>query len=252
MYDKRRIKADFEKAAPCYNDYADLQRVVATRLMGKMQQGLPVANVSPLIMDIGAGTGFIAQQVEWNMVQVDLAYKMCDIASAYAPVVNADMEQLPFADNICDGVISSLALQWATDPRAMLAQAYRVCKKGGRVVISTFGPDTLKELKQLMLILGGSEHVSAFLPASTLQMLAEKQGFVVCECETEIMRRSYCDIRALYASIKGVGGNNKREDRASFLSKSVFKELESAYHTAYNDPQGIRASWDIIYLVLEV
>ena len=47
-----------------------------------------------------------------------------------------------------DLVVSNLALHWTSAPEAALAQAQRVLRRGGLLMFSTLGPDTLRELAQ--------------------------------------------------------------------------------------------------------
>jgi demethylmenaquinone methyltransferase/2-methoxy-6-polyprenyl-1,4-benzoquinol methylase len=52
--------------------------------------------------------------------------------------IEADAEKLPFGDNEFDAVTISFGLRNVNNPKAALAEMYRVLKPGGRVVICEF------------------------------------------------------------------------------------------------------------------
>ncbi len=62
--------------------------------------------------------------------------------------VCADIEQLPLADESVGLVWSNLALQWVNDLPRVIRDLHRVLAPGGLLMFSTFGPDTLKELRE--------------------------------------------------------------------------------------------------------
>ncbi len=52
------------------------------------------------------------------------------------------------ADGSVDVLFSNLCLQWVEDLPAVFAGFRRVLKPGGLLLVSTFGPDTLHELRE--------------------------------------------------------------------------------------------------------
>ena len=64
-----------------------------------------------------------------------------------APLVQGQLEALPFANHQFDGLVLHHALESATDPRAGLREAARVLVPGGRMVIVGFNPFSLFGLR---------------------------------------------------------------------------------------------------------
>src|SRR5260363_301951 len=63
------------------------------------------------------------------------------------PVVQADFAMLPFAADTFDLLWSNLALHWHARPDEVLTEWQRVLRKGGLLMFSTLGPDSLRELR---------------------------------------------------------------------------------------------------------
>ena len=61
--------------------------------------------------------------------------------------LNADAEQLPLRDASVDLVYSNVALQWCNDLEGVFREINRVLRPGGLLMFTTFGPDTLSELR---------------------------------------------------------------------------------------------------------
>ena len=61
--------------------------------------------------------------------------------------VCADICNLPFGAGGVDLVWSSLAVQWINELPVALAEVHRALSVGGLFMFSTFGPDTLRELR---------------------------------------------------------------------------------------------------------
>ncbi len=62
-----------------------------------------------------------------------------------------------------DLVFSNLAMQWCDDVGSVLSEFRRVLKPGGLLVFTTFGPDTLKELRASWQSVDDAVHVNAFI-----------------------------------------------------------------------------------------
>ena len=64
-----------------------------------------------------------------------------------APLLAADAGALPLKAGSSHFVWSNLMLHWLADPLAGLREMHRSLEVGGLLMFSTFGPDTLKELR---------------------------------------------------------------------------------------------------------
>ena len=157
--DKRRVRHAFDRAAADYDRVAVLQREVGTRLLERLDYIRLQAHV---IADIGAGTGHLSRALaqrykKARVIATDLAPNMLRAARRHAAplarllhrqsFVCGDAERLPFASQTADMIFSNLTLQWCTDLDKAFAEFRRILNPGGLILFSTFGPDTLKELR---------------------------------------------------------------------------------------------------------
>ena len=102
-------------------------------------------------LDAGCGAGLAAQMAAQRGARVsgfDAAAGMLAIARSRVPKADlrqAELEEPPFADDTFDLVTGFNSFQFAANPTAALAQARRVAKPGGTVVVMTWGvPDGME------------------------------------------------------------------------------------------------------------
>ncbi len=110
------------------------------------------------VLDVGTGTGRMAELFEPTadtVVALDNSPEMLRLARArlqhLAPgrveLVQGDFAELPFADAAFDTVLFHQVLHYAQSPEAVLAEAARVTRPGGRVAIVDFAPHDREELR---------------------------------------------------------------------------------------------------------
>lgn len=100
------------------------------------------------ILDVATGTGWTARRVAAQgatVTGVDLGADLIEAAKTAAAEARltidfrvADAEKLPFEDRRFDAVISTCGVMFVRDPKAAAAELARVCKKGGRIGLTTW------------------------------------------------------------------------------------------------------------------
>ena len=96
------------------------------------------------ILDVAAGTGTSSASLARTgaaVVAVDLSPGMIAEGRRRHPrleFVEANAEKLPFGDDEFDAVTISFGLRNVENPKAALAEMYRVLKPGGRLVVCEF------------------------------------------------------------------------------------------------------------------
>ncbi|KQR50619.1 ubiquinone biosynthesis methyltransferase UbiE [Leifsonia sp. Leaf336] len=127
---------------------ATLWRVATTRAVAP--------RAGEKILDVAAGTGTSSASLARNgasVVAADFSHGMIEVgrqrqaANPFISFVQADATDLPFDDDTFDAVTISFGLRNIVDPRAALAEFYRVTKPGGRVVVCEFSRPPLAPVR---------------------------------------------------------------------------------------------------------
>lgn len=101
------------------------------------------------VLDIGCGTGKTSDRLATQAGTVDaldLSHDQVDRArqsTAEARFLRGKPQHLPYADDTFDAVVSVGAIIYVTDPGAALAEAYRVTRPGGRLLVAGFNRPSL-------------------------------------------------------------------------------------------------------------
>jgi malonyl-CoA O-methyltransferase len=262
--DARAVRRAFARAAATYDEFAVLQREVGKR----MQQRLDYVNVAPgVIVDAGCGTGaalaeLAARYPLASIVGVDIALPMLGRArerikpaswlarlagrGTHAPaLVCADIAALPLRAARAGLVWSNLALQWVDQPADALAEFARVLEVGGLVSFTTFGPDTLKELRAAFD--DGRPHVSRFVDMHDLGDALVAAGFADPVMDMENITLTSATPRAQLRELKGLGATNALAGRPrGLLGKDRYARVEAALERTRRDGR-IGATFEVVY-----
>jgi malonyl-CoA O-methyltransferase len=254
-FDQARVRRAFDRAADCYEQFAVLQNEVCKRLLEKLE----IVKINPqFILDAGAGTGaaiptLFKRYKKAQLVALDLSENMLNKSRQHGNflrshhLVCADIEKLPFADNVFDLVYSSLSMQWCNDLNAALLEAKRVLKPGGLFVFSTFGPDTLKELRSSWAAVDTANHVNQFIDMHDIGDALLLDGFAEPVMEAEVLTVTYNSVDEIMHDLKAIGANvTAQRSRTGLGGKAVLQSLRQNYEQ-FRQNNLLPASYEIIY-----
>ena len=254
--DKNKVAQSFGAAAMHYEKVAVLQKLVAERLLER----LGVVKIRPdRVLDLGAGTGRLANGMKKKyrgakLLQLDLALDMLRYSKNRTTglfnkqaFLCADAEQIPVADNSIDLVCSNLMLQWCNDIDAVFAHVNRALKPEGLFMFSTFGPDTLIELRNSWAVADDGVHVNNFIDMHDIGDALVRAGFEQPVMEVETFTLTYDDVRALMVDLKQLGAHNVSQGRRrSMTGKNKLKTMQSAYEALRVEGK-LPATFEVVY-----
>ena len=258
--EKRAVRRSFERAAAQYDRHAVLQREVGTRLA----QHLDPMRLDPrAILDLGCGTGGGFAELRRRfpaarLIGVDLAHTMLREARGRTPawkrlfgagspvLACADAEHLPMATSSAQLAWSNLMLQWCR-PETVFAEVARVLETGGLFVFSTFGPDTLKELRAAFAAVDALEHVNPFVDMHDLGDALVHAGLAEPVMEMEVLTLEYASVEAVARDLKAIGAGNVLPGRPRGLSgRGRWARMVERYERERRDG-ALPATYEVIY-----
>jgi len=269
LFDHRQVGRAFSRAATHYDEAAALQREVADRLA----ESLPYyedkalgARTPGVVLDVGCGTGYLTAQLQsrWPKAQVigiDLAPGMLQAAQARLSkkrglfdfarrpqLVRADALALPLAAGSVDVLTSSLCLQWVEDLAGVFAEFRRVLKPDGLLLVSTFGLQTLMELREAFAQADAAPHVSPFVDIARFGDALIAAGFRDPVLDRDLFRLSQPDLPSIMRELRTLGATNAMHERRRALTgRARFARAAQAYDAMRRDDGTLPVTWDVIY-----
>lgn len=252
--DKRRLPRQFARAAATYDAAAVLQRQIGDNLLER----LDVVRLAPeVVLDAGCGTGYCTRALARRyrralVIGLDIADAMVRRARRasgwFGPrrYVCGDVEALPFAPQSVDLVVSNLTLQWC-EPEAVFAEFVRVLRPGGLLMFTSFGPDTLRELRAAWRAADNGVHVHPFLDMHDVGDALVRAGFADPVMDVENFTLTFPDVHGLLRDLKHIGAHNAARGRAAGLTgKNRFARFVAAYQAMAQDGR-IPATFEAVY-----
>lgn len=260
--DKVRVRKSFDRAAESYDAAAVLQKLVRDEMFSR----LDLIKVSPQkVLDLGCGTGHgsFALQKRFKSAKVfslDFAFAMLEKTYAQQPLLKkalgnkklicADIENLPVAGDQVDIIWSNLAIQWCNDLDKSFDEIKRVLKPNSLFIFSTFGPDTLKELR--VASNSGQEgtqtSVSRFIDMHDIGDALTRNGFSAPVLDVERYTLTYDDVRSVMVDLKSIGASNATAGRGRGLAgKDFLKNLVEQYEQFRQADGKLPATFEVVY-----
>lgn len=252
--DKRRLRKHFARAADSYDGVAVLQREIADRMIERLDVIKQVPNV---VLDAGCGTGYCVLAVARRyrgarLIALDLAAPMVARARRTAGwfarprFICGDIEALPLAAGSVDLIVSNLALQWCDLARS-LGELRRVLRPGGLLMFSSFGPDTLKELRAAWATTDADVHVHAFIDMHDIGDALMRAGFADPVMDVDRMMLTYTSVEQMLRDLKALGASNAAHGQARGLTgKARYARFKAAYQALAHAGR-IPATYEVVY-----
>jgi malonyl-CoA O-methyltransferase len=257
--DQPQVRASFDRASATYEAAAVLQARVADELVTRLE---PFNFKPEVVVDLGAGTGRMTRVLKKRyrqamVIAVDIAPGMLQEARRHQQLfrrferVCADAVRLPLADASVDLLVSSLMLQWCDPPDEAFAEIRRVLKPEGFVAFSTFGPDTLRELRSAWAEADGADealnHVNHFTDMHDVGDALVRAGLSEPVLDVDRMVVTYPDAIALMRELKAIGAHNVTAGRPrGLLGRARLQRMKSAYE-AYRRDGKLPATYEVVY-----
>ena len=254
--DSRWVRRSFEKAAERYDQVASLQAEVADRLIERLDW----IRLSPgRVADLGSGTGFCSRQLirrypRADHYLLDLAVDMLREARRRGPrlfsrprYVCGDIQRLPLASASLDLIVSNLTLQWCTDLPQTFEGIARALARGGLLLFSTFGTDTLRELRQSWKEVDDQVHVNDFRDMHDVGDAMAAAGLRDVVVDVDRITAHYPDLYALMEELKAMGAHNVNEGRPRGLTGKERMQRVAAAYEAHRAPEGLPATYEVVY-----
>lgn len=262
--DKRLMRRAFEHAAHSYDQAAVLQREVNQRMLERLDW----VKLDPhWVLDAGAGTGVGARALanrypKARVLGLDIAETMLQVARDAEPwwkrslsflsgniphYAGGDISRLPLQASRVNLLWSNLALQWCDDLQSTFSEFQRVLAPGGLLMFSTFGPDTLRELRQAFSGIDGHTHVNRFVDMHDIGDQLLYAGFSTPVMDMDMITLTYPDVTALLRELKAIGAHNVTSGRGhGLMGKRKWNAMLQHYERLRQDGR-LPATFEVVY-----
>ncbi|MEL6868485.1 MAG: methyltransferase domain-containing protein [Pseudomonadota bacterium] len=208
---------------------------IVKRTADELASRLELLAIEPTaIADIGAHDGALSQQLAAHFPAAQVTaveplqalltplsshkprwpWQRSRIQSAYNPLT-----ALQQADNSVQLAVSNLALPRYAEPDAVLSEAARIVAPGGAFMLSTLGPESLRELRDAWHAVDpDSAHVATFTDMHDVGDALVRHGFAEPVLDVERLTIHYSDPAALWRDLTATLARNVLPDRRNSLT----------------------------------
>lgn len=259
LFDRSLLRKRLDRAAPGFAAADFLKRRAAEDVADRL---VPIMRNFGVAVDLAARRGSFREALAESeaaarvglLIETDLSRAM--LAGRAGLHLVADEEQLPFADQSLDLVVSTLALHWTNDVVGALIQIRRALKPDSLFIGAFLGGVTLTELRQSLVaaeaeILGGAgSRVSPFADAADAASLLQRAGFVQPVADVDRVTVTYAHPLKLLADLRQMGETSvlaERHPRA--LTRTLLSRACEIYAARFGGPDGrVPATFEILTL----
>lgn len=248
--DKAAVASRFNRSAVTYDDHCRIQRLLAGRLMARLEAEAPPG----VILELGCGTGYLTQLMTSRfpgarILAVDFAERMIQLARGRVggervEFAVADAETAGFDPGSFDVVVSNATIQWFDDPISTFVRLTGALRPGGVMLHSTFGPDTFCEWRSLFdddrvsgLPLRSAGEWAGVLSGAGLDRVGAGSGPV---------RLTYPGAGEFFTELNATGATCRPEGVQSPLPPRALRRALDLYEQRFRSPGGVPVTYELV------
>jgi malonyl-CoA O-methyltransferase len=254
LLDRAAIRRYADRASAGYDGAAVLARELRESMLRRLDF---IAYTPTSILDLGCGTGegAAALAARWppaRIVAVDFAPAMLEAVArrpgaARVTRVLADAAALPLPEGGFDLVFSNLMLPWCEDIDAVFAEVARVLAPRGLFTFTTFGPDTLGELRAAWGAVDDGAHVHPFTDMHDLGDGLVRAGFAEPVLDVSRYTLTYPDTRALMRDLRAIGAQSAAIARPRALTGRGRMDAMTGAYESFRSDGVLPATWEAVF-----
>lgn len=234
-----------------YELAAFLQQEVADRLLER----LDYMRIKPsIILDLGAATGYATHKLKerYPKAQLIALDSRENLLTTFKhswwkkdPTrVCTDLEKIPLNNNSVDLIFSNLSLHTLNDPQFCFKEWQRILKPEGLLLFTSFGPDTLRELRISLSELKFEYNLRNFIDMHHLGDILLNIGFQDPVMDMEMITLSYTDLKKL---IKDIHYSGVEQNAQPLMDPTNWNTLSEQYAKLRLENQQLPATFEILY-----
>jgi malonyl-CoA O-methyltransferase len=247
---RRNVAKTFGLKAAHYERFAHFQAETLQHLI--TLYGDRIKN-NQFWVDLGCGTGLFSKilqqhQKTESLIGLDISpesLKLNSQSTRYS--VLADIEAVPFKNEVIDGFVMASVIQWITDIKRCMYNLHECLTKKGVVLFSVFTNESFFELNTVKRSFGLTVPVSLPSEDSFLKILRQ------CDLSIsnyDIMEHTYYFPTAIDA-LKSISSYGATAAAGALLPKNKIKQLCNEYENKFRCEKGIPVTYKAITGIAE-
>ena len=257
VFDRMAVRRAFARARDGDPEVARIAQMARDTLLERLD-GIRIR--PRRILDLGSGTGATARHLARrfrgaDVVSVDPVCALLHDAQTRAPRwlsrhlhVTGEAERQPLSTHSIDLILSNLAMPWFDPVDRALSECLRTLRPGGLILLSTFGPDTLKELAFAWAGGGASQRMHPFSDMHILGDALVHAGFADVVMDVQRVRLRTSDFWRLCRVLRRSGGSSAlAERRRGLTAVRTFRTAAARYETLREPDGALPVSVELVF-----
>ena len=256
MFNTKLLRAGFNKTTATYKNHDVLFKEIGNRLLERLTL---IKGDPKIILEIGVRDGECLTQLSNTYKQAKIiATDIAENRLTSCKAKHLDNENILFVQqstddfaigaNSVDMVFANLSVYWANNLSDLFKNLKIILKPNGILLFSSFGPDTLRELKQSWKSTSEDTHVMDFMDMHHIGDLLLKTGFSLPVVDIDRVTLSYKNCVDLLHDLKFSGEKNYLNARKkTLLSTTKFRNMCQHYQDNFSEDKKCLATFEVIY-----